>query len=218
MSDTNDPATPGPTDGPTDGPQPEAMPEQPAQYAASAPAAQYAAPEPVKERGFASRFGKRAIGLVVVVAVGLGIQYFRTESAKSGAPEVSDCVVVTGSGTNADVKKASCKGDALYKVTAKDAACDKIELEYTMTFGEGDDPAVKLCLDYNVEAGDCIKVAATNQPDVLVDCKANVGAQDVVLITKVNSSAADPCPKGSRKVANTKRDTSVCGAANNKGS
>lgn len=151
---------------------------------------------------------RRLIGIGVVIAIAVGWYAFDNFRAKSGAPEVGQCVTVGGSSTDAEVDEADCDDDeVLYKVVADDGGCDVIEVNYTVSVR--DNNAVDLCLEWDVEAGECVKVG-TNK-DELVDCAATKGDTEVVKVVSVDEGAKGRCAsKKELARANQKRDTLIC--------
>lgn len=154
---------------------------------------------------------RNLIGIGVAIALGLGWWAFDSFRAKSGAPDVGECVTVSGTATDAEVDDAECgDDDVLYKVTADDGDCDVNEVNYTVTVNGSD--AVDLCLFWEVEKGDCIK--SGTDKDEKVDCKDYIGDQNVGKVASVSDDAAGKCKKQEFAFANEKRDTLVCIAAN----
>lgn len=155
---------------------------------------------------------RRLIGIGVVIAIGLGWWGFNTFREKSGAPDVGQCVSLSGTATDADVDEADCGDDGvLYKVTADDGACDAIEVNYTVSVNGSD--AVDLCLEWDVEPGECVKVGTDK--DELVDCAQTTGDTETFKVTSVEKGAAGKCAK-KREIprVNEKRDTLICVAPN----
>jgi hypothetical protein len=154
---------------------------------------------------------KRFIGVGVAIVIALGWWGFSTWKAKSDAPEVGKCVTVSGSASDAEVEEADCGGDdVLYEVVADDGKCDPTEVNYTVEVRGSD--AVDLCLDWSVEAGDCVKTGSDF--DVKVDCDENKGDDTVWQIVEVGDSADGTCPKKSQSAPNQTRDTLICAAPN----
>lgn len=155
-------------------------------------------------------------GLVIILVVvalkfgaGWGIGFL---GAKAEAPDVGKCVTLSGSSTDVNADEATCGADGvLYKVLADDGNCDKTELSYTITLTGAD--AANLCLDWEVQPGDCVKITTVNEPDEKVACAPSSDGSTVVKIVAVLDSASEKCPKGSTGVANQTRDTKVCGVA-----
>ena len=151
---------------------------------------------------------RRLIGVGVAIAIAIGWGGFSTFRAKAGAPEVGECVTVSGTSTDADVDEADCGGDdVLYKVTADDGDCDVNEVNYTVTVKGSD--AVDLCLFWEVEAGDCIMSGTFS--DTKVDCAEFKGDPNVGKVVSVGNDASAKCAtKKEFPVANVKRDILVC--------
>jgi hypothetical protein len=152
------------------------------------------------------------VGLVILAlkfGAGLGIGFL---GAKAGAPDVGECVTVSGSSFDADVDDADCDDDGvLYKVTADDGDCDETEVTYTEEVSGAD--AVDLCLDWDVEAGECIKVG-TNFDELVACSEKSTPATTVVRIVSVEDGADAKCPKKSIASPNKKRDYTFCGVGN----
>lgn len=152
---------------------------------------------------------KRLIPVGVAIVVALGWWGFSTFKAKAEAPEVGECVTISGSASDAEVEAADCGGnDVLFKVTADDGDCDLTEGNYTVEVRGSD--AVDLCLFYEVEAGDCIKGGTI---ETKVACADHKSARDVVKVVSVSDDVTARCKK-SQPIANTKRSTLVCVAPN----
>ncbi|KAA1427395.1 LppU/SCO3897 family protein [Nocardioides antri] len=151
---------------------------------------------------------RRFIGIGVAIAIALGWWAFGSFRASSGAPEVGECVTVGGSTTDAEVEEAECGGDdVLYKVVADDGACDVIEVNYTVSVSGKD--AVDLCLEWEVEPGDCVKVGTDK--DDKVDCASAKGDTDVVKVVSVEDGASRTCAKKNQLArANKTRDQLIC--------
>ncbi|GAA3828945.1 LppU/SCO3897 family protein [Nocardioides panacisoli] len=155
-------------------------------------------------------------GLVIVLVVvalkfgaGWGIGFL---GAKADAPDVGKCVTLSGSSTDANADEATCGADGvLYKVVSDNGSCDDTELSYTISVTGKD--AADLCLAWDVEAGDCVKINGINDPDEKVACSPATDGSTVVKITAVLDSAGGQCPKGSQGVANKTRDTKLCAVA-----
>lgn len=152
---------------------------------------------------------RRLIGVGVAIAIGIGWWGFSSFKAKADAPDVGECVTVSGTATDADVDEADCGDDGvLYKVTADDGDCDVNEVNYTVTI-EGGKDAVDLCLFWEVEPGDCLKQGTDK--DELVDCEATKGDTLTANVESVEDSASAKCAsKRQFPVVNEKRDLVVC--------
>ncbi|UMG91333.1 hypothetical protein [Nocardioides sp. TF02-7] len=155
------------------------------------------------------RILRRLAPLVVAAAVALGWWGFNTFQAQADAPEVGDCVTISGSGTDVEVETAACGGDdVLFEVTADDGECDPYEANYTTTVNGSD--AVDLCLFYEVEAGDCVDVGG--EVEAKVDCSAT--GPDVWKVASTADDAAAACRKREMPIVNELRDRRVCVTAN----
>ncbi|PWN04841.1 hypothetical protein DJ010_04350 [Nocardioides silvaticus] len=151
---------------------------------------------------------RNLIGIGVAIAIGLGWWGFSTFKEKADAPDVGECVTVSGTTTDADVEEAECGGDdVLYKVTADDGDCDlESEVNYTVEVNGSD--AVDLCLFWEVEPGDCIKEGTTS--DEKVDCATNKGTTVAKVVSVEDSADAKCASKQEFAFANKKRDVTVC--------
>lgn len=163
------------------------------------------------------KLGGGIIGLIVVVGVialkigaGMGIGFL---GAKAGAPDVGECVVLSGSSDKADVDTKKCGTDTLWKVAADDGKCDEMETNYYVEVTGK--KAVNLCLAYDVAVGECLEVstAATETAmDKQVACSTKPGADTVVVkVTKIDTASADvKCGKKEIALPNVTRKTSMC--------
>jgi hypothetical protein len=151
-------------------------------------------------------------GLVIIAIVialkfgaGWGIGFLGAEAA---APDVGDCVTLTGSSTDANADTATCGGDGvLYKVVADNGSCDDTELSYTISVTGKD--AADLCLAWEVKTGDCVKINGINDPDEKVACTPPTDGSTVVKITAVLDSSDGKCPGGSQGLANKTRQQAL---------
>lgn len=151
---------------------------------------------------------KRLAPLAVVLVVGLGWWGFNTFKAQAEAPEVGECVTISGSGTDVEVDTADCGGDVLFKVTADDGDCDPNEANYTASVSGSD--AVDLCLFYDVEAGECVDVGGAIEEKVA----CSTTGPDVWKVVSVADDAGGGCGKREMPIVNNKRDKLLCVAAN----
>jgi len=150
-------------------------------------------------------------GIAIAIVIALGFYAFNTFKAKSDAPEVGECVTVSGSLSDAEVDTDDCGGsDVLYKVVADDGDCDEYELNYTVEVRGTD--AVDLCLFYEVEAGDCIKFTDLSSPDDKVECADSKGDKLVAKVLAVDYDDANAdCPKGTLEpMSNQSRGATIC--------
>jgi hypothetical protein len=151
---------------------------------------------------------RRFIGIGVAIAIGLGWWAFSSFKEKASAPEVGECVIVGGTTVDAEVDEADCGGDdVLYKVAADDGECDVIEVNYTVEVNGSD--AVNLCLEWDVQSGDCVRLGTDK--DERVDCAATKGDTEVVKVASVNDGASGTCAKKQELPRpNKKRDVLTC--------
>ncbi|MDO7868780.1 LppU/SCO3897 family protein [Nocardioides jiangxiensis] len=152
-----------------------------------------------------------AIGIKIAIGLGLGSGIgFLSEKAK--APDVGDCVVVTGPSSSPEVKKKACGSETLWKVASDDGKCDELEVSYTVTVTGA--KAVNLCLEEDAAVGECLQINP-DDPNVLdkqVACTAAPAAGTfVVKVTKVDTTTADlKCGKRELPLPNKTRHTSMC--------
>jgi hypothetical protein len=157
------------------------------------------------------KLGGIAIALVVALIVialkfggGFGLGFL---SAKANAPDVGDCVMVTGTTSNPDIDTVDCD-EAFYKVTADDGDCDVNEDEYTIEVTGA--KAVDLCLFVNADAGDCLREDPSSPAGATrVDCKANKGQPAVVKVLSLGDSADAKCPDA-QAIVDDKRHLTLC--------
>jgi len=151
------------------------------------------------------------IGIGIAIAVALGWWAFSSFKEKPDAPDVGDCVIVSGTSTAAEAEEADCgSDDVLYQVVSDDGDCAVIEVRYTGEV-DGSDP-VDLCLEWEVEAGSCVRVGTVkDEKDEKVDCEATKGDTDVFEVVSVEDGASGTCAKKKELPrANRKRDQLTC--------
>ena len=163
------------------------------------------------------KLGGGIIGLIVVVGVialkigaGMGIGFL---GAKAGAPDVGDCVVLSGSADKADVDTADCGKETLWKVASDDGKCDDMETNYYVEVTGA--KAVNLCLAHDVAVGECLEVSTSNSQSAMdkqVACSTKPGADEVVVkVTKIDTTSAKvKCGKKEIALPNVTRTTSRC--------
>lgn len=151
---------------------------------------------------------RRLIGIGVAIAIALGWWGFNTFKEKAGAPDVGECVSLSGSATDAEVDEADCGGDdIIYKVMSDDGDCDPVELSYTASVNGSD--VVDLCLFWELEPGDCLKQGTDK--DEKVDCDEAKGDQLTAKVVSIEDSATAKCAsKREFPVVNEKRDLTFC--------
>ena len=157
------------------------------------------------------------IGLIVVVGVialkigaGMGIGFL---GAKAGAPDVGDCVVLSGSADEADVDTAKCGRETLWKVASDDGKCDEMETNYYVEVTGA--KAVNLCLGHDVAVGECLEFSTSDSQtamDKQVACSTKPGADEVVVkVTRIDTASAKvKCGKKEIALPNVTRKTSMC--------
>lgn len=147
------------------------------------------------------------IGIVVIAlkfGAGFGIGFL---GAKSGAPDVGQCVTLSGSSSDAEIDEADCDDDGvLYEVMSDDGDCDDVEINYAEAVAGKD--AVDLCLFWNVDKGECVEIG--DNRDDLVDCKAKKGDRNTWKVVSLEDSAKAKCKKPARAYPNVKRDLAYC--------
>ena len=160
-----------------------------------------------------------AVGLVVILVVialkfgaGWGIGFL---GAKAGAPDVGECVTLSGSSTDAQADKATCGADGvLYKVVSDDGDCDDTEINFTESVSGAE--AANLCLAWSIEDGTCVQLSQSiTTADKIVDCsQKSTTPGDVVRLVSVEDGADAKCEKPAIAVPNEKRDFTLCLADN----
>jgi hypothetical protein len=149
------------------------------------------------------------LGVAVVVIVVLGVVlYIVNRQSDPATAAVGDCVRVNSvSTTDADLDKVDCTDpDAAYKVTATgtDESCDTAESTYYEENKDGD-TTTTLCLQPNVQAGDCFKIGDNaDSADAKVQCGDTKGEDGVVKVLKFDHTTSDPsvCPDGTEQYLN----------------
>lgn|GEM_PF-1951821 len=123
--------------------------------------------------GFFKSLGGRilsaVIGIIVVVAIGLGFRYFQTQQDKANLDnQVDTCVTLTGTTSNVDTKEAGCEDAGFhYYVAASveaNATCpsDDYSEITTSRSGRGSKTDVgKICLMPDFKEGKCYASAST---------------------------------------------------------
>lgn len=148
------------------------------------------------------------VGIAIIIGI---VFYFvqgkgQEKIAEANAPEVGQCLSVTGT-INAEHKEHDC-GDlaATYKVTADDGACDANETTYKISLGTSDSGNVAdLCLALNAAEGDCLALSASTEEKV--DCAATKGTSlKVASVGKAGSDCATP----GQPLEYEKRDILIC--------
>jgi hypothetical protein len=141
-----------------------------------------------------------AVGVVVVIALAV-VLYLVNRKSDPATAAVGDCVKVNSvSADDADLDKVSCTDpNAAYKVTATGGAvvlCDSQETTYTEKSSDGD-VSTTLCLQPNVEAGDCLRVPQDEKSSIAkVACGSTVGDEDVIKVVAFDhtTSLDSACP------------------------
>ena len=175
--------------------------------ASSSEAPPVSAPAPAKPGANIPRRLLRLGAVVVVIVVGvIGYLVFFQKSDPTAA-KVGDCVSITGPKTLATATRLSC-GDqnALYVVLAagKTATCDANEVSYS---GSNRD-RTKLCLFYNVQVGDCLKVTQSGDGDAKGTCTTGMLK---VLSVRTDTADKTQCPAEADEArTDTTRTRLVC--------
>jgi hypothetical protein len=158
--------------------------------------------------GLLKKFG----GIGVAILVALGFFAFNTIRAKAGAPEVGECVVVSGPANNVEVDTKKCGDDqVIWKVTSDDGNCDEIERNYTVEVKGS--KAVDLCLDFDLAAGDCIKVTqddSTIETPAACSEKSNRTTAIVKVASVDKASSKAKCAKNAYAYSNATRNSTIC--------
>ncbi|KRB77815.1 hypothetical protein ASE01_06370 [Nocardioides sp. Root190] len=148
------------------------------------------------------------VGIAIIVAV---VFYFvqnkgQEKIAEANAPEVGQCLSVTGT-INAKHEEQKCADlAATYKVTADNGDCDENETTYKISLGSGNSANVAdLCLALNANEGDCLSLGASTEEKV--DCAATKGTS--LKVASVGKSG-DTCASPGQPLEYTKRDLLYC--------
>ncbi len=154
---------------------------------------------------------KRLIGVGVSIGllllIGVGWTAWNKYQEKEDAPDVGECITVSGPAADVEVDEAECGGDdVLYKVTADDGDCDPNEVSYTVSIDGSD--AVNLCLFYSVEEGDCIKIGVDR--DEKIECSEAKNDGNYAEVVAVHDTADEKCGKTDFAFVNEKRDELIC--------
>lgn len=170
-------------------------------------------PPPAKSGGLAKSALLKVGGVVVALLIAGGVYFFQYAQAKVSAPDVGECVQVTGTSTDAEIESLDCDSmDASLKVVGDDGNCDETEINFTsvITGRGGERTAADLCLDVNAKAGDCFEQPGMDPPAKVECSKAGGATAFKVAFVSDTSSDKSQCPKKSVAVANKTRDTLIC--------
>ena len=162
-------------------------------------------------KGLLGRLIGTGVAIVLALGIGFAVKKFQEKDAEGDAPQVGDCLAVTGT-VNADHTEHGCgDAEATYKVTADDGGCDTNETSYKISLGTDSDAGnvADLCLALNAAEGDCFNLGATGEEKV--DCAATKGTS--LKVASVGK-AGDKCAGGSQPLENKKRDILICLAEN----
>lgn len=158
-------------------------------------------------KGMLAKLG--GIGVAIVIA--LGFFAFNMIKEKASAPEVGECVILTGGSDTADVETKECGAETLWKVASDDGKCDETETSYFVEVRGA--KAADLCLTYDLSVGECFEsVDDTSTIEKPAACTAKAPANGIIIkTTKVNpDSEKIKCGKKAVPVGNVTRHTSVC--------
>jgi hypothetical protein len=148
---------------------------------------------------------RKLIGVGVAIAIGVGWWGFNLIKEKATAPDVGECVTVSGPSSDVEVEDADCgDDDVLYKVVGK-GECDEIE-DSVVTEIDGKE-AVTLCLWPDVADGSCIR-STISEFSTLIDCAE--ADSDTFKIVASLDDASEACPKRSEPLTNETRDLVIC--------
>ncbi|SDO39914.1 hypothetical protein SAMN04515671_0816 [Nakamurella panacisegetis] len=157
------------------------------------------------------------IGVVLLVIVaGVIFAVVKNQKTATTAANVGDCIKITSASTvNPDTSQAPCgEADAIFVVTetgGSSITCDSNETSYV----EGkkkDNPDTRVCLRYNVKAGDCLDPGAadTDVPKKL-PCAQATSSNAVKVVSLITDSAdKSKCPGQSFGLPLTKRNMVYC--------
>ncbi|HVK30852.1 MAG TPA: hypothetical protein VM575_21130 [Nocardioides sp.] len=151
------------------------------------------------------------IGVAIIVAIAF---YFiqgkgQEKIAEATAPDVGDCINVSGT-VNAKTTDKKCDdADATYEVRGDDGKCDPNEQSLTLSVGATDSGNVaKLCIGLNAHKGDCFSGFDTSDPKK-VDCAEVKGDPSGAKIASVGK-VGDKCANPSQPVAYKTRNILMC--------
>lgn len=158
-----------------------------------------------------TKLGGVAVAIVIAVVV-IGVKQFGSEKIeKANAPDVGECMNVTGTLASPDDDSIDC-GDpsATFKVVGDDGSCDEAELNYTISTGSKDSGNIaNLCLELNAAKGDCFdNLTSDTLPASKIACKG-ANKQTALRIGAVGK-AGTKCGKGTEGVVNKTRKTVIC--------
>lgn len=148
------------------------------------------------------------VGVAIIVAV---VFYFvqnkgQEKLEESKAPDVGDCLSVTGT-VSAEHEEHPCADlAATYKVTADDGDCDENETTYKISLGSSNSGNVAdLCLALNASKGDCLSLGVSTEEKV--DCATTKGTS--LKVASVGKSG-DTCATPGQPLEYKKRDLLYC--------
>ncbi|MCX6399540.1 MAG: hypothetical protein NTX33_06400 [Propionibacteriales bacterium] len=153
-----------------------------------------------------------AVAIFVVVAVAYLFTRGEDEVAAADAPEVGECLAMSGTLAVSEHEEKDC-GDAAaaYVVTSDKGGCDKAaELPYKISSSDKKDgDLADLCLDLNASEGDCFTLKNAESFSVKIACDEAEGDPNAVRIVSIGKSA-DQCVTGTQPRKNATRDTLLC--------
>ena len=157
------------------------------------------------------KLGSIGVAVIVMAVIG-GIKYFGTEKLEEAkAPDVGECLIMTGSSFDADHKEVDCgDAEAVYKIVSDKGSCDDAELNYTISVGSANSGNVAdLCLALNAKKGDCFDLGGMSTPATKVACTEGASNTSVVKVVSVGK-AGEECANGAQPLENKKQKTLVC--------
>ncbi|KRB77816.1 hypothetical protein ASE01_06375 [Nocardioides sp. Root190] len=150
--------------------------------------------------------GGGAVALVVIGSDAVKEAVDDIADERVDAPEVGECLSVTGT-INAEHETHDCDElDATYEVTSDDGDCDENETTYVISLGTGNTGNVAdLCLILNADEGDCLSLGVSTEEKV--DCAATKGTS--LKVASVGN-AGDTCAVPGQPLEYATRDVLLC--------
>ncbi|MQY29928.1 proline-rich domain-containing protein [Nocardia aurantia] len=170
---------------PAQAPTGYAPPPQPGYPQAPPPQGGYPAAPPPRRSPKVGAWIARIVGILVVIGIAVAWGVLR-DHGHSGdksydtmnTAKVGDCVALSGSTFDVKVAKISCGDPAtMYKVGAVSdgsGACPGPDYESVTT--SGGHRNTKICLELNVQQGDCVNIDKLSASSKKVDCATAAGA------------------------------------------
>ena len=172
-------------------------------------------PPPARPGAKRNRLIIIAVALVVIAGI-VVFAVVKNQKTATTAANVGDCIKITSVTTvNPDTSQAPCdEADAIFVVTetgGSDTTCDANEVSYVQG-KDTDNPDTRVCLRYNVKAGDCLDPGATDidVPKKLA-CSAATSSSSIKIVSVLTGTSDESkCPADSTGLALTKRSIVYC--------